>query len=59
MADICPGCRYPEPADWCWEHRLRCPLRFPPRNINPRELLDYINQLEDRLEKLEPRGPQG
>jgi hypothetical protein len=53
MTDKCPGCHYPEPADWCWEQRLRCPLKYPPRNIDSRQLLGYLNQLEDRIEKLE------
>lgn len=55
MGEVCPGCRYPEPSEWCWEQRLRCPLHFPPRYISTRELLTYINQLEDRIETLEAR----
>jgi len=29
---LCPTCRMPPPAEWCWSHNPTCPLHMPLRN---------------------------
>lgn len=54
--DRCPGCRLPFPSEWCWESRLRCPLKYPPlAQLVTQRLMRYINTLEERIETLEAR----
>jgi hypothetical protein len=52
-SDHCSQCQLPPPADWCWEQSYACPLGFPPRNVDPRDLLRLINDLKKRVTALE------
>lgn len=54
---VCPGCHKPEPTDWCWASDFYCPLDYPPRYLDVRELWREVRRLSERLAKLEPPCP--
>lgn len=55
--DVCTVCGLHEPAEWCWEGRMDCPLGKPPRFLNMHVLWGHIVELEKRIQALENGSP--
>jgi hypothetical protein len=49
----CPSCGLPKPAEWCWDNNYTCPLGYPPRRVEVRDLLQLIRLLQERVTVLE------
>jgi hypothetical protein len=50
---LCLLCHFEEPNDWCWESRIDCPFRKPPRRLDTPTLWAYLVDFNDRLTVLE------
>ena len=51
----CAVCNLGEPADWCWESRIDCPFRKPPRFLAPNDIWQYLIDFNERLNRLEEK----